>query len=280
MIFDGWVNANPPGWSERMSPVHQEALDRLFDAREEAVAGTDVDALLALMDATGVDMAMLTALPELHEDIEAAVAYMARARDAHPDRFLISAGVDPREGMGALRRMERWTSEAGVSLFRLIPYWIGLPPDHAAYFPVYAKAIELDVPVSVNIGMPGPRMPGRIQQPALLDDVCLHFPELRLIGCHMGHPWVEEVVSLLVRHPGFHLMTSAWAPRYYPDAIVHHAATRGIGRVLWASDHPALPIERCLREAAALPLAGRAREEFLGGAAARLFRVDVGGGDG
>lgn len=168
--------------------------------------------------------------------------------------------------------MERFARDHDVRLFRLIPYWVGKPCNHAIYYPVYAKAAELGIPVSVNIGMPGPRFPGLVQQPSLLDEVLVHFPELTLIGCHMGHPWVEEVVALLVRHPGFHLMTSAWAPRYYPEPILHHAATRGIGRVMFASDYPALPIERVVNEARELPLEGRARDEFMGGAAARLFR--------
>jgi hypothetical protein len=201
---------------------------------------------------------------------------MARARDEHPDRFLICAGVDPRLGMEAVRQVERWVKDYDVRLIRVIPYWIGHPPNHGMYYPIYAKAAELGVPVGVNIGLPGPRVPGWVQEPLFLDEVCLHFPELPIIGSHMGHPWAEMVVSLMVRHPNFHLMTSAWSPRYYPEPIVHHAATRGAGRVLWASDYPALPIKRALEETELLPLGGEARDEFLGSAAVRLFRFGAG----
>lgn len=279
MVFDAWVNANPPEWRKNLTPTHEEALERLFRQREEAVGGIRWEQQVEMMDEAGVDMAMLTALTEFVDDIEEAVAYMAEARDAHPDRFLISAGVEPREGMEALAKMERLVEGYDVRLFRLIPYWVGLPPDHGIYYPIYAKAIELGVPVSVNIGMPGPRFPGLVQQPAPLDHVMVHFPELKLIGCHMGHPWVEEVVALMVRHPGFHLMTSAWAPRHYPEPIVHLAATRGAGRIMFASDYPAIPMQRCLDEAASLPLGEEAREELMWGAAARLFGVQDSGVD-
>jgi predicted TIM-barrel fold metal-dependent hydrolase len=271
VIFDAWVNANPPQWRKNLSPIHQEALERLFDQREEAVGGVHWEQQLEMMDDAGVDVAMLTALTEFVDDIEQAAEYMAGAREAHPDRFLISAGVEPRDGMQALAKMERLAANYDVRLFRLIPYWVGHPPNHAIYYPVYAKAVELGIPVSVNIGMPGPRVPGLVQHPAALDEVLIHFPDLRVVGCHMGHPWIEEVVALLVRHPNFYLMTSAWAPRYYPEPILHYAASRGIGRIMFASDYPAIPIKRCIEEAARLPLEGRAREEFMGSAAARLF---------
>lgn len=272
MIVDAWINANPPEWRKGISPVHEEALSRLFSQRDESVRGVHWERQLEMMDEAGVDVGVLTTLTEF-QDMDVALEYMAKAREAHPDRWLLSAGVEPREGIEALRRMERYVADYDVRLFRLIPYWIGHPCNHAIYFPIYAKAIELGVPVSVNIGMPGPRMLGTVQQPALLDEVLIHFPDLRLVGAHMGYPWVDEVVSLLVRHPNFHLMTSAWAPRYYPDPIVHHAATRGVGRVMFASDYPALPIMRCVEEAADLPLKGEAMAEFMGGAAAKFLRA-------
>jgi predicted TIM-barrel fold metal-dependent hydrolase len=275
MIFDAWINANPPAWRANLSPTHQEALQRLFKQREEAVGGIEWPQQLELMDEHGVDISMLTALTEFVDDIEQATAYMAQARDAHPDRFLISSGVEPREGMEALRKMERLVENYDVRLFHLIPYWIGLAPNHAIYYPVYAKAVELGIPVAINIGFPGPHFPALVQQPAVLDEVLLHFPELKVIGCHMGHPWIDEVIALLVRHQNFYLMTSAWAPRYFPEAIVHHTASRGIGHVIFASDYPAIPLKRCLDEAAELPLGDRARAEYMGDAAARLFGVKV-----
>lgn len=272
MIFDGWLNANPPEWG--VPELHRETLTRVFPKgmRELAEKGWTIDDLLGLMDGAGVDAGMLTTLPELYEDMDDAVEYMAKARDDHPDRFLIGAGVDPRKGMEAVRQVERWVRDYDVRLIRVIPYWIGLPPSHGIYYPIYAKCIEMGVPIGVNIGLPGPKKPGWVQEPLHLDEVCLHFPELPIIGSHMGFPWQDMVVSLMVRHENLHLMTSAWSPKHYPESIKHHMNSRGIGRVLWASDYPALTIERAIDEVDLLDLKPEARQQFVCDAAVRLFR--------
>ena len=50
-------------------------------------------------------------------------------------------------------------------------------------------------------------------------------------------------------------------------------SSRGLGRVLYASDHPFLPMERAVAAARDLPLADAAAGAFLGGTAARLLRL-------
>ncbi len=38
--------------------------------------------------------------------------------------------------------------------------FIQKPPNDKIYYPVYVKAIELGLPITINVGLPGPRVPG------------------------------------------------------------------------------------------------------------------------
>jgi predicted TIM-barrel fold metal-dependent hydrolase len=66
-------------------------------------------------------------------------------------------------------------------------------------------------------------------------------------------------------------MTSAWLPKYLPAELLHFMRTRGQGKVIFASDHPAIQMERCLDSARALDLPEEALDNYLYANAARLF---------
>jgi predicted TIM-barrel fold metal-dependent hydrolase len=104
-----------------------------------------------------------------------------------------------------------------------------------------------------------------------LDKVCLHFPELSLVMAHGADPWWAEACRLMLKYPNLTLMTSAYLPRYFPPELIHFMNTRGKDKVIFASDHPAIQMERCLKEALALDLREGVLEKFLYENAQRVF---------
>ncbi len=76
----------------------------------------------------------------------------------------------------------------GLRLARVIAFLIGRPPNDKAYYPIYAKCIELGLPLSINTGLPGPPMPAEPQRPLYLDEVCLFCPEAKIIMAHGADP--------------------------------------------------------------------------------------------
>ena len=129
------------------------------------------------------------------------------------------------------------------------------------YYPVYAKCIELDLPIAINTGIPGPPMPGKCQDPMYLDEVCVFFPELKLVMAHGADPWWDVAIRLMIKYRNLYLQTSAYAPRYFPPQLIHFMNTRGQDKIMFASDHPVLVV-RALREGSggARPARGRARQ--------------------
>lgn len=262
-------------------------LDRRFGEGPQEVTIAEV---IGHMDREGIELAILggdavnfdvyqpgpyrVGLGFSDEMFEAACADIEATVSAYPDRLRGFVYLDPSDCMSALRRLERAVQAYGIRIAHIIPSVVGLPPNHPTYFPIYAKCIELDVTLRLNIGMPGPSHRATLQEPILLDEVLLTFPELVLVGAHLGHPWVDQVIALLRKYENFYLMTSGWAPSRVPQVVWDYAnSTRGAHKVIWASDYPLLPIDRAAKEGRDAPLKPDSLRGYLRDNAIRTHRL-------
>ncbi|UCE85119.1 MAG: amidohydrolase [Deltaproteobacteria bacterium] len=261
--IDCWVNVNMGGLG-RPEYLQRVAKD-YFKKGEEFFKTFSVDEILDDMNRLEIEKAVLTTDPRHPEEHVLAFA------EKHPDRFALGVQLDPRRGMKALRDLQGFAKNHALVLCRITPFMIDLPPNDAVYYPVYAKCIELGLPITINTGIPGPPAPGECQYPMHLDRVCLHFPELVLVMAHGADPWWGIAARLMIKYPNLHLMTSAYSPRYLPPDFVHFMNTRGKDKVIFASDHPVLTMERAVGEARALELRPGVLEKYLYENAARVF---------
>jgi len=261
--IDTFVNVRM-GSAEKPDYLRRVAAE-YFKRTEHIFKDFSVDEMLADMDRIGVETSVLSVRAESPDPEIVAFA------EKHPERFVLAAYVDPRRGMPALRELEGLFRNQPVVLARVVPFMTSTPPDDRACYPLYAKCIELDLPVTVNTGIPGPPMPARVQDPILLDEVCLFFPELVLVMAHGADPWWQVAIRLMLKYPNLYLKTSAYAPKYLPPELIQFMNTRGQDKIIFASDHPVLSMERCLREAAALDLREGVLDKYLYQNARRVF---------
>ena len=115
----------------------------------------------------------------------------------------------------------------------------------------------------MNTGLPGPPIPGEVQNPIHLDRVCVRFPELRLCMIHGADPWWDVAIRLLIKYQNLRLMTSAWSPKRLPLSLLHYMRTRGPGKVIFASDYPVLRQQRVVPEALAPDLPTEVLQKYL-----------------
>jgi predicted TIM-barrel fold metal-dependent hydrolase len=143
------------------------------------------------------------------------------------------------------------------------------------FYPIYAKCCELDIPIFLNGGVPGPRVPMHCQHVEHFDSVCYDFPELRIVTYHGTEPWEELAVKLMLKWPGLHFSTSAFAPKHYPKAIIDYANTRGADKVLYAGYFPmGLTLERIMTEMRSVPFREHVWPRFLRENAIRVLKLD------
>ena len=129
------------------------------------------------------------------------------------------------------------------------PFAYRVAINDARYYPLYAKCVELDLPIFVTAGVPGPRVPMADQKVELIDEVCWFFPELKFVMRHGAEPWEALAVKLMIKWPNLYYSTSAFAPKYYPQAIIDYANSRGGDKIIYAGYFPAgLTYERIFSE--------------------------------
>jgi len=228
-----------------------------------------VDVTLGEMDKYGIDVGLVGIGADVTK----------RALRDHPDRFAASVEVDPNEITKAVRRIREAHDEYGIKAVTSFPAGCNpqVPVNDRRYYPVYQTCIDLDIPVVVNAGIAGPRLPSACQDVMHFDEVCYEFPELRIVMRHGAEPWEELAVKLMLKWPGLHYMTSAFAPKYYPKAIVEYANTRGADKIMYAGYYPmGLSLERIFAELPEVPFREHVWPRFLRENAMRVFKLDAG----
>jgi predicted TIM-barrel fold metal-dependent hydrolase len=228
---------------------------------------------LGAMDAGKVQLALLSAWwgpqgPLLSNDEVAAVVA------AHPDRFRGVASVDLRRPMAAVRELRRCVRELGFVGLRMLPWWWERPPSDALYYPLYAECVELGIPFCLQVGQTGPAYPSEPGRPIPhLERVVLDFPELVVVGGHIGAPWTQEMIFLATKFPNVYLDTSAYKAKRYPPELVAFMAQHGRRKVLFGSNFPMIQPMDALRELPALNLSEEVRADFLSENARRVFNL-------
>jgi predicted TIM-barrel fold metal-dependent hydrolase len=107
-----------------------------------------------------------------------------------------------------------------------------------------------------------------------LDEVALAFPNLRLVGGHLGYPWTDEMIALASKHEHVYIDTSAHLPRYYPPQLVDFMNHQGQDKVLFATNFPMLRFETCVQQVRQLNLPPAIETKFLRENARRVYRLD------
>ena len=222
---------------------------------------------LAAMDRNGVRRAMVS--------VGSLAAKEALSR--HPDRFVGSLEVDPNDITGVVRAIRSAKDVHGIVAVTTFPAGCNpqVPVSDRHYYPIYQTCIDLDLPIVVNAGIAGPRLPSACQDVMHFDQVCYDFPELRIVMRHGAEPWEDLAVKLMLKWPGLFYMTSAFAPKYYPKAIVDYANTRGTTKILYAGYYPmGLSLDRIFDELGSVPFRDHVWEPFLRTNAEAVFKLD------
>jgi uncharacterized protein len=225
-----------------------------------------IETTLGEMDRCGVAIGMIGSYGRLTE----------RALRDHPDRFVASIDVDPNDITGSVRRIRQAKDERDIKAVSSFPAGCNpqVPVSDRRYYPIFQTCVDLDVPIILNAGIAGPRVPSACQDVMHFDDVCYDFPELRVVMRHGAEPWETLAVKLMLKWPGLYYMPSAFAPKYYPKAIIDYANTRGADKIMYAGYYPmGLSLRRIFEELPDVPLKDEVWPKFLRENAMRVFKL-------
>lgn len=273
-LFTPEIIASRPSWSK-------EFLSGKIGSQPEHVKGVSLEGHIELMDEAKIERAFLLApkmgragLPQSWQ-LEPKIVFDAVQK--HPDRFSGIIGIDPFTGMRGVRELETMVKEYGFIGAHSYPHWFELPPDHARFYPFYAKCAELDIPIQMQVGhclrysneYPLPS----VGKPSTVDTIACHFPELKIIGIHIGWPWTEEMIAVAYKHPNVYIGSDAYAPKYWDPKFVHYINTFGQDKVLFGTDWPVISHLRAREEIAELNLKPTSELKFMRSNALSLYSL-------
>ncbi|CAG8589321.1 10647_t:CDS:1 [Gigaspora margarita] len=193
----------------------------------------------------------------------------------YPDRFIGIAGVNLLDPYNAVKELERAVNILEFKGLRVIPWLYGLPPNDKHYYPLYVKCIELDIPFFTQVGHTGPLCPSETGRPIpYIDEIALKFPQLKIVGGHIGYPWTNEMISLCWKHPNVYIDTSAYLPRYYPPELIHYMQTYGQDKVCYGTNFPQLSWKDTMKQIDELDLNDKIKEKFLYGNITKILKLE------
>ena len=265
-----------PAWSKNF-------LTKKVGAENTSIGRFTPDSFLEKMDRAGIDHAFLIAVKagSSTHSINYQVSYetVAAMVKRYPTRFSGLAGIDPTEGMKGVARLEYAVKELGFVGAHLYPHWFEMAPDHARYYPFYAKCCELGVPIQMQVGhclrYSDERPLPSVGRPITLDTIACHFPELKLVGIHIGWPWTEEMIAVAYKHPNVFIGSDAYAPKHWPVSLVDYINSWGTKKVIFGTDFPVIDIERARAEIEALNLRDQAKMNLLRNNVIDLYKLDL-----
>ena len=272
-------------WTERALSHRPGWQDDFFvgkmKAKKDFMQGLSLEQMTGLMQEADIDHGFLVAAkagrPGLPGCYHLPPEIVAAAVAGYPAHFSGLLGIDPFTGMDGVRELEDAVNNMGFIGAHLYPHWFELAPDHAKYYPFYAKCCELDIPLQVQVGQSmvySKDFPCKsVGQPIKLDPVACDFPELKLVGIHVGIPWTDEMIAMAWKHENIYIGADAHSPKYWPESFVRYLNSYGQDKVIFGTDFPVLDFKRTRQEIDALGLKPEVLRKFLRDNVRRIYNL-------
>jgi len=254
--------------SSFLNPSNEGGLDYLFKGITNRPKLDSAEGLLEILDTADIGACVISIMDPDHAD------WVGKAHQQYPTKILPAMIVNPLKGFSEIERVKEYYEKYGVRCLRIPPFRYTLPPTDRVYWPFYTKAMELDLSVSMNAGMPGPRRPGHVQNPMHYDEVAFHFPDMRLIMTHCGQPWTEEVLSTITHWDNVYMSCCAVAPKYWPENFVYFINTRGKEKMMFGTEYPTIPWDIGRKQVEDLKLRENVNPLFFYENACRAYNFD------
>lgn len=188
-----------------------DLMERLVQRR---LADPDCGQLLAQMNAAGISRTVLL-LADFgygHEDeltLEQLYEHYYTILRAHPDRFVVFGGSDPRRGPAAVALFEHGLRDLGFAGLKLYPP-CGYELDDRSLFPYYELCAAYRVPVLAHTGPSLSTLPGGHRYPASIHEVASQFSRVNFVLGHAAFTSFEANLSIAMQHRNVYLETSGF----------------------------------------------------------------------
>jgi predicted TIM-barrel fold metal-dependent hydrolase len=268
MIIDAW--AQHPTLRHAQDPIFESLRrwGRTTTPKEQLPLEVTIDS----MDRANVTKSLISAWVA-PRNVMISNDEVASFVSDYPDRLVGIGSVDITKPMAAIAEIKRCVNELGFKGIRVLPWLWELPPIDRLFYPIYTACCDLGVPFCTQIGHTGPLMSSEVGRPIYLDRVALDFPDLIIVGGHIGYPWTDEAIAVATKHRNVFIDTSAYTARRYPSQLIKYMNANGREKVLFGTNYPMITPEKALQGLDELGIDPEVKELFLYRNAQRVYSV-------
>jgi len=249
---------------------------------EKALGGSlpcfeSIEAMLKKMDEDNVEKVFITQTKMFSYRnkwmyMDTKLEEVAQYTQKYPNRFVGLAGYDPFHIKESLAELEVAVKQYGFKGVYIHIYGFDIPLSDRKMYPLFAKCVELDIPISMQVGHVLEGMPSEHGRPIYLDQIASDFPDLKMVGAHTGWPWALELISACYKWENVWFGIDAWMPKYLQPEVVQFIGSRlGADRCLWGTN--GLPWKESLAQVDQMPWKPEIKRKLLRDNAIDLFKL-------
>jgi len=233
--------------------------------------------MLAEMDEIGVDRCVMPAMKiwsrrDHAVSLNYKFADIAEVVKKSSGRIIGAAGYNPLRIQESLEEIETAVKEYGFRYVWFHPTSFGLSPNDKKCYPLYAKCVELGIPVGYQSGHSAEPLTSEPGRPMYADEVVLDFPELTFLLTHTGYPWIEEWCDMVWKHPNVYGVMNAYFPSAWdPVQVRFMNSARGRSKVLCGSH--GFGMTRFKKEFLELSISDETKKAVLKDNAAKILKL-------
>ncbi len=284
---EGYAQNMAPGWSAQIGMT----LEEFNEAKEKegltslALKLCDVDMknamshedVIQMLDVADVEVACIgnAGRRASNEDVAGFAA-------EYPERLVPWFRIWGDEGDNGVRLLEDGVKELGCKGFEVSSYREQRYINDAAFYPYYAKCVELNIPVRITTGIHLlSDRPHDYAHPKNLDQVARDFPELTIVAGLAGWPWVSDLVAIATRHRNIYIdfacrrVKHLIAPGSGYEMLIYYGNRILQDKILFASGWGTMqiPLTQLIAECEELPLKDSVRQKWMHDNAAKVLRL-------
>jgi uncharacterized protein len=252
---------------------------------EKQVSVNDcLDNLTESMERNGVDVALVLTSYKVNEHRPPISKVVEATRDRK--NIFVVAGISYLNYKEKdLREIADYLKSGEVKGLKLYPGYEPFYPHDNRLKVVYELAIEFDVPVMIHSGDTySPKGKVRYSHPLHVDDVAVDFPEVKLVICHVGNPWIKDCMDVVYKNTNVYadfsgLVLGDFSYRFEKymksqlEEMILYAGDPDY--LLYGTDWPISSMKSYLAFMKQLDLEEEKKEKIMWKNAAKLFKIDV-----
>lgn len=221
---------------EHLSSEFRADMRRAWPEAVDVVADYDAHAT----HAADAERSIVLAFDAPHAGFVVPDQYVAAYVARDPKRLVGFCSIDPTRRKPA-EVLDRATQELGLRGVKIAPTYQGFDPLSLEAFALYEEIAARALPVLCHQGLTFVRRSVLAYSfPRQLDEVALRFPETPIVIAHLGHPWIEECIAVVRKHPRVYADISALISRpiQLRSALTLAGEYRIAGKLLFGTDFP------------------------------------------